>query len=209
MGAEAEQCDVADRGDVERVAARIAERHPAVHLLVNNAGIPGGGGFLDVPPERVEEVVRTNYLGSVWCLRAFLPLLDAGRPSHVVTIASVAGTVALGTTGPYTAAKHAQLAFSRSVAVELAPRGIRVHSVNPGWVETDRFPDHTLRRSLPRWAVMKPERVADAVVRALERDRPEVFVPQIFRIAAAAYALAPGTAVRIASRLPIWRGARA
>ena len=208
LGAEAEPCDVAERSDVERVAARVAERHPAVHLLVNNAGIPGGGGFLTVPPERIEEVTSVNYLGSVWSLRAFLPLLEAGAPSDVVTIASVAGTVALGASGPYTAAKHAQLAFSRSTAVELAPRRIRVHSVNPGWVETDRFPDHSLRR-LPRWVVMKPERVADAVVRALERDRPEVFVPWAYRLAAAAIAAAPGTAVRVAARLPIWRRASA
>ena len=175
---------------------------------MNSAGIPGGGGFLAVPAERIEEVTRTNYLGSVWCLRAFVPLLERGAPSDVVNIASAAGTVAIGTSGPYTAAKHAQLAFSRNVTVELAPRRIRVHSILPGWVETDRFPDHSLRR-LPRWVVMKPERVADAVVHALERDRPEVFVPWAYRLAAAAIAAAPGTAVRVAARLPIWRRASA
>ena len=60
---------------VEAAAMRVSERHPAVHLLVSNAGIPGGGGFLDLTPEKIESVIRTNYLGSVWALRAFLPLL--------------------------------------------------------------------------------------------------------------------------------------
>ncbi|TML06613.1 MAG: SDR family oxidoreductase, partial [Actinobacteria bacterium] len=124
VGAEHEVCDVADRGEVERVAAAVRERHPAIRLLVNNAGIAGhGGGFLDLEPEQIEQLVRINYLGSVWCLRAFMPALEAGAPSDLVNIASVAGTIAAGHSGPYSASKHAQLAFSRSVGVEVAGSG--------------------------------------------------------------------------------------
>ena len=132
IGADAEVCDVADRSAVEQLAGRVRARHEAVHLLVNNAGIPGRRGFLELAPEQIEQVVRVNYLGGVWCLRAFLPLLEAGAPSVVVNVASVAGTVSGGPSGPYSAAKHAQVAFSRTVAGELAPRGIRVLTVNPG-----------------------------------------------------------------------------
>src|SRR5207237_7044659 len=92
VGAEYELCDVADRAEVERVAAAVRERHPAIRLLVNNAGIPGRGGFLDSEPEQIERLVRINYLGSVWCLRAFLPALQAAAPSHVVDTSSVART---------------------------------------------------------------------------------------------------------------------
>src|SRR5438046_7617502 len=62
---EHEACDVADRDAVEAVAARVLERHPRIDLLVNNAGIGARGSFLDADPERIEAVVRTNYLGSV------------------------------------------------------------------------------------------------------------------------------------------------
>jgi short-subunit dehydrogenase len=198
VGAERELCDVGDRADVERVAAAICERHPVIHLLVNNAGIPGRGGFLDVDPERIEALVRVNYLGSVWCLRAFLPALEAARPGDVVNIVSVAGTVAAGHSGPYTASKHAQLAFSRSLAVELAGRAVRAHTVNPGFVHTPGFPNrHRFGERLGR-LVAEPEAVADTVLRALDRNRAEQFVPWWYRPAAVAQATAPGLLARVA-----------
>src|SRR5690348_2070034 len=75
---EHEQCDVADRASVEAAAARVRERHPEVGLLVNNAGVAGRGDYLDLPPERIEALMRTNYLGAVWCLRAFQSALHDG-----------------------------------------------------------------------------------------------------------------------------------
>ena len=151
--------------------------------------MPGRGNYLDLPPERIEELVRINYLGSVWCLLSLLPALEAGAPSHLVNIVSVAGTVAIG---PYSASKHAQLAFSRSVARELRPRGIHVHTVNPGFVHTEGFPQDWLLRGRFGRVVVGPELVADRIVRAIERDRPEIFVPRWYRVAALAQAIAPG-----------------
>ena len=136
-GADVELCDIAEREEVERAAAAILERHPKVALLVNNAGIPGRGAFTEVDPEQIERVVRVNYLGGVWCLRAFLPGLRAAAAdggAHVVNVVSVSGTVAFAPAGPYTASKHAQLAFSRSIAAYLRGSGIRVHTVLPGFV---------------------------------------------------------------------------
>lgn len=200
LDAEAEQCDVSDRKQVEDVARRVGERHAAIHLLVNNAGIPAGGGYLELPAERIEEVMRTNYLGGVWCVRAFLPLLERGAPSDVVNVASVAGTVTAATSGPYAASKHAQLAFSRSVAADLGERGIRVHSVNPGPVPTDGFPQQQmLAGRFSRHLVVSPDAVAAAIARAVERDRREIFIPQIFRVAGAVQALLPGTVSRVAA----------
>jgi uncharacterized protein len=201
LGAEYEVCDVGDRLAVERMADSVQERHPALGLLVCNAGIRGRRGFLELDPERIEEVLRVNYLGSVWCVRALLPALEAGRPSHVVNVVSVAGTVAAGRSGPYSASKHAQLAFSRGIAAELAPRGVRVHTVNPGFVHTEGFPQHDLlRRPLLRHIVSGPNEVARAVVRAVEHDRPEVFVPRWYRAAAIVQALLPGTLSRLVAR---------
>ena len=201
IGAEAEACDISDRAQVDRVAARIAERHPAVGLLVNNAGFTGRRGFLELEPEETEQIVDTVYLGSVWCVQAFLPLLEAARPSDVVNVVSVAGTFAHGASGPYTAAKHAQLAFSRSIRAELAGRGVRVHTVNPGPVETPGFPQrHLLSRRVGSRLVLQPERIAETIVRAVEHDLAEVVVPRYLRVAGAIQALAPGTVARLATR---------
>ena len=201
IGAEAEGCDVSERADVERVAATIAERHPAIHLLVNNAGIPARGTFLELPSERIEQVVRTNYLGGVWSVRAFLPLLEAGAPAQVVNVVSIAGLVTGGAFGPYAAAKHAQLAFSRAIAHELAPRRISVLTVNPGPVETEGFPQRDLLSSrFAGRAVLQPDEVAGKIVKALERGRAEIVLPRYLRAVALAEALAPSLVSRLVSR---------
>jgi hypothetical protein len=201
LGAEYEPCDVGRRDEVERVAAKVSARHPQLQLLVNNAGIPGRAAFATIDLERLEEVLRVNYLGSVWCLRAFLPALAAAGRADVVNIVSVAGAVALGPAGPYSASKHAQLAFSRSTTVELRPRGIHVHTVNPGFVETEGFPQATrLRSALLRRLVVGPEHIAQHVVKVIERDQRETFVPRWYRIPAIVQALAPSLVARIASR---------
>ena len=114
LGAEVEVCDVGDRAAVDALAARVAERHPQIKLLVNNAGVPGKADFVTGDPERIENVMRINYFGGIWCLRAFLPALEAAAPADVVNVVSVAGTVVLPQSGPYAASKHAQLALSQA-----------------------------------------------------------------------------------------------
>lgn len=201
LDGEVEVCDVGDREAVERTAAAVLARHPAIHLLVNNAGIPGQAGFLDLPAERIEEVVRTNYLGGVWCLRAFLPGLERGAPADVVNVVSVAGTVAFPPSAPYSASKAAQLFFSRATAAELRPRGIRVHAVCPGFVHTEGFPNRD-RFPSPLWKrlVIGPERVAEHILSVIGTERVESFVPAWYRPAALFQALAPGALAHLLAR---------
>jgi short-subunit dehydrogenase len=200
-----EACDVADRAQVDEVAARVLARHPAIELLVNNAGVPARGSFLDIDPERVERVVDVTYLGGVWCLRAFEPGLRAAAAeggAHVVNLVSVGGTVTFANAGAYAAAKHAQLAFSRSTAALLRSSGIRVHAVLPGFVETEGFPQRTkLRSPFLRRFVIEADDVAKTVVRAVEKNKGEVTVPWFpYRPVSIAQALLPGLVARIAAR---------
>ena len=201
LGGEAEVCDVSDRAAVDAVAARILERHPRIDLLVNNAGISGRTRFLDGDPDVIERVIRINYLGNVWCLRAFLRGLQAATPSDVVNIVSVAGAVAGPPSGPYSASKHAQLAFSRTVAAELRGRGIRVHTVKPGFAETEGFPQSWLPRPVQR-IVLGPEDVAAHVLRSLEKGRGETTVPWYYGPAGALQDAMPNVFTHVLSRLP-------
>src|ERR1700730_9153800 len=188
---EHEECDGTDREMVAAVAKRVLDRHPRIDMLVNNAGIPVRGNYLDSDPRQIEAVMQTNYFGSVWCLLAFLPGLGEG--STLVNVVSVAGTVAVG---PYSASKHAQLAFSRSIAVELGPRGISVTSVLPGFVETPGFPQRKRFGRVMGRFVVAPEFVASRTLEAVEHQRREIFVPRWYRPAAWLQALAPALLMR-------------
>jgi NAD(P)-dependent dehydrogenase (short-subunit alcohol dehydrogenase family) len=194
---EHETCDVSNRASVDAAAARVLERHPKVDLLVNNAGVPANArGFLDVEPESLERAVATNFLGGVWVTRAFLPALGPG--AHVVNVVSVAGEVA---DGPYSATKHAQLALSRTLAVELAPRGISVLTVKPGFVETPGFPQRRVRFGpLLSRLVVDPPFVAQRILDGIEHDRREITVPRWYRPAAVLQALIPATLARVRAR---------
>jgi NAD(P)-dependent dehydrogenase (short-subunit alcohol dehydrogenase family) len=152
----------------------------------------GPGGFLDLEPEQIEHLVRTNYLGSVWCLRAFLPALEAGAPADSST--SLRSRDDRGRAlRAYSASKHAQLAFSRSVGVELARQ--RDHGSHGHSRASSTRPDS---RTGPVSAAAcaaggrRPELVAEQVVRGIERNRLEQFVPRWYRPAAIVQAAAPG-----------------
>jgi uncharacterized protein len=214
LGAEWEVCDVSDRTMVDDVAARVLERHPTVSLLVNNAGIPARGSFLEIEAELIERVLAVNYLGGVWCLRAFEPGLRAAAArdgdAHVVNLVSVAGTVAFAPAGAYSAAKHAQLAFSRSTAALLRGSGIQVHTVMPGFVETEGFPQRTaLRSPLLRRFIIDADRVARSIADAVEKGKGEITVPWFpYRFTSIAQALVPGIFAIFAGRAGYHRGER-
>jgi NAD(P)-dependent dehydrogenase (short-subunit alcohol dehydrogenase family) len=201
IGGDAEPCDVSDRAAVDAVADRILARHPKIGLLVNNAGVPGRTRFLDGDPEVIERLIRINYLGGVWCLRALLPGLRAAAPSDVVNIVSVSGVVSGPPSGPYSASKHAQLAFSRTVAAELRGEQIRVHTVKPGFTETEGFSQSWLPRHVRR-VVIGPRDVAAHVLRSLEEGRGETTVPWYYGPIAPLQDALPNVFTRVLSRIP-------
>lgn len=190
---------------MEALGERILARHPVVHLLLNNAGMPARGTYLTVDLDLVERVMDVNYLGGVRCTRALMPGLEAaGRAggAHVVNLVSVAGSVAFAPAGAYAASKHAQLAYSRSLDAALRGTGITVHSVLPGFVETEGFPQKGVLKSrlLGRF-VIYPPRVAEAIVDAIEKGKREVTVPWFpYRLVAILQVLAPGLVARLVGK---------
>jgi len=119
-----------------------------VDLLVNNAGVLGGGGVLEVAEDDVERVLRVNAMGPMLAIREFgRGLVAAGSPGAVVNITSTTAHVAsLPGLGVYAASKAALLAYTRAAATDLARHRIRVNAVAPGWMRTHDGRARTGRR---------------------------------------------------------------
>jgi short-subunit dehydrogenase len=181
-------CDVSDWSHVEDLAKRVGDRFGRCDVLVNNAGVPGGGKFPDLSIQDIERIVRVNYFGVLYGTKAFLPMmLGAGR-GHIVNVASLAGRFAVPGAAVYTSTKHAVVALSEALHFELSPQGVRVTVVNPGTVATEGFPHRDMAERRSR-LLMQPERVAKVIVKVVKSGKaPEVSVPralaalQIFRL---------------------------
>ena len=201
--AEIEVCDVADRPAVEAATARILERHPQIDLLVNSAGILARGSFVDAPLELIERALVVNYLGCVWFTRGLLDgIREAARANgqaHIATIASVGGAIVFTPAAPYSASKHAQVAFSRSLRAALRGSGIEVHTIMPGFVTTAGFPHPKIFATpLGRPFVVGPEHVAAKLLSAIERGKAEVVIPWFpYRLGAIAQAVLPSLTARV------------
>jgi short-subunit dehydrogenase len=170
----------ADVGDHEQVSAAIASIEAAlgpVDALVANAGIGAYGAFADEDPARMEQLLRVNVLGTMHAVHAVVPGMIARRRGQVVALGSIAGLIGAPFEAIYSASKFAQVGLMESLAVELSPYGIGVATVNPGPVATDFFDarGHAYDRTTPKQ--VSPQRVAAAVVRAIESGRAEQVVP--------------------------------
>jgi short-subunit dehydrogenase len=169
------RCDVTDREQLASLPTVVKEAFGPCDVLVNNAGVPGGGEFAKLTYEQIERIVQVNILGVMYGTRAFLPGMMKRKHGHIVNIASLAGRFATPGASVYGASKHAVVAFSESLFYEVESQGVLVTAVNPGFVVTESFP---LKDMNPR-LLLTMERVAGAVVRVVREDiAPELSVPR-------------------------------
>jgi len=128
--------DVADQGSVTAMVDAAAERFGAIHLLYNNAGVNSDGAVDRATLEDWERCFAVNVTGTFLCSRAVIAHLEAGGGGAILNQGSVAALVGIRNFAAYCAAKGAVVALTRSMAVDLAPRGIRVNCLCPGTVYT-------------------------------------------------------------------------
>lgn len=173
------RCDVSDRSEVYATARRVLDECGGVDVLVNNAGVVSGRPLLEISDEHIERTFAVNTLALFWTVRAFLPGMIERGAGHIVTIASAAGVVGTAKQTDYSASKHAAVGFDDALRVELRTQGhpIRTTVVCPYYISTGMFAG-VRSRVLP---VLKPDRVASAIVRAIRRNRARVFLPRIVR----------------------------
>jgi NAD(P)-dependent dehydrogenase (short-subunit alcohol dehydrogenase family) len=131
--------DVDDQGSVSRSVGEVIACAGRIDVLVNNAGIGGGGPVEDVPLDWVKNLFETNYLGAIRMIQAVLPGMRERRSGAIVNVSSIAGRLAIAGHGHYSAVKHALEAISEALAQEVQAFGIRVAIVEPGVVVTPIF----------------------------------------------------------------------
>jgi all-trans-retinol dehydrogenase (NAD+) len=169
--------DVTDTSRITGLKEQIARDLGPIDVLVNNAGLVFGGGFLDVPLEKHLTTYRVNTLGLVAMTHAFLPDLIKGTDGHVVNVASASGYIGLPFGATYASSKWAVIGFSESLSLELELQGhghVHVTSVCPSYVRTGLF-DGAKAPLFTR--LLTADRVADLTVRAILGDKPQVRTP--------------------------------
>jgi NAD(P)-dependent dehydrogenase (short-subunit alcohol dehydrogenase family) len=166
-------CDVADAASVSAVFAQL----DGIDALVNCAGT-AGANRLDGDDALWHAIIGSNLHGTYHCCKAALPLLQDGT-GRIVNIASVLGLRGVPDQTAYCAAKHGVVGFTRALALAVAPRGITVNALCPGWVDTtmaaQRYAElgitaQQAAAGVPTGQIASPEEVADATIWLL---RPE------------------------------------
>jgi len=167
--AEAVAADVADRASVEAAVKSVLDAHGRIDGLVNNAGVTRDNLVLRMKDEEWQAVLATNLTGVFLCTQAALRSMIKRRSGRIVNITSVVGLIGNAGQANYAASKAGVVGFTKSVAREVASRGITVNTVAPGFVETDMTAAMTdkakeaVTAAIPMGRVGRPEDVAGAV----------------------------------------------
>jgi NAD(P)-dependent dehydrogenase (short-subunit alcohol dehydrogenase family) len=186
-----ERLDVTDPASIDQVVQQFSP----IDILINNAGILIAGSFLDLTEQESETIFQTNYFGPVRLTRAVVPQMIQRKSGRIVNIASLAGLIGHPFNSAYAASKHALIGFTQSVRVELAPFGIDVVSVEPGYHRTEIIGananqcQHFYDRSSPMFEWNRgflkamfeeilpragdPRQVADLIVRIICCEKPK------------------------------------
>ncbi len=162
-------CPQEDGVAIEKAVDDIVKREGRIDILINNAGITSDQYLMMMPSDEWDKVIDTNLNGAFRFAKAVARPMMAAKKGVIVNVASVSGLVGIGGQTNYAASKGALIAFTRSLAAELGPRGIRVNAVVPGFVETDmtaRMPRQVKQQNLERILVKRfgtPGEIAAAV----------------------------------------------
>lgn len=129
--------DLSDTASLPDALKAIVAAHGPVHILVNNAGVTRDGLSMRMKLEDFEAVIRTNLTGAFLCAQGVMPGMMKERWGRIINIASVVGEMGNAGQANYVASKAGLIGLTKTLAQELASRGITVNAVTPGFIETD------------------------------------------------------------------------
>jgi 3-oxoacyl-[acyl-carrier protein] reductase len=173
------QADVSKADQVDALIAAVMEKWGRVDILVNNAGITRDTLLLRMKPEDWQAVIDLNLTGVFLCTRAVSKIMLKQRTGRIINITSVAGQMGNPGQANYSAAKAGVIGFTKTVAKELASRGVTVNAVAPGFIETDMTSglgnQEEILKFIPLGRYGKPEEVA-GLVRFLAADPAAAYI---------------------------------
>lgn len=164
------QGDVSSVAEMERLAQEVLSRWGQIDLLVNNAGIAQQKLFTDITEEEWDRMFAVHVKGVYSCCRAVVPYMVRRKSGNIINISSIWGQVGASCEVHYSAAKAAVIGFTKALAKELGPSGIRVNCVAPGVIATemnaqlDQMTLDALREETPLGTLGSPEEVAQAIL---------------------------------------------
>ncbi|HZG37099.1 MAG TPA: 3-oxoacyl-[acyl-carrier-protein] reductase [Nodosilinea sp.] len=180
------QADVSQADQVDALISSTLEKFGRVDILVNNAGITRDTLLLRMKPEDWQAVIDLNLTGVFLCTRAVAKLMLKQRSGRIINIASVAGQMGNPGQANYSAAKAGVIGFTKTVAKELASRGVTANAVAPGFIETDMTGDlnntEEILKFIPLGRFGQPEDIA-GMVRFLAADPAAAYITgQVFNV---------------------------
>ncbi len=180
--------DVTDPAGILACCDAVTNEHGAMDILVNVAGWDKTQPFIENSPEFIEKIVQLNYLGQVRVCQAFVkPIIEAGRGAKIVNVSSDAGRVGSMGETVYAGAKGGVIAFSKSLAREMARYGVCVNVVAPGPTDTPLFQGQSERikeallRAIPFRRLAQPQDLADAIM-FFASDRASYVTGQVLSV---------------------------
>jgi 3-oxoacyl-[acyl-carrier protein] reductase len=179
------QADVSQAEEVELLVKKMIEHFGRVDILVNNAGITRDTLLLRMKPEDWQAVIDLNLTGVFLCTRAVAKTMLKQRSGRIINVTSVAGQMGNPGQANYSAAKAGVIGFTKTVAKELASRGVTVNAVAPGFIATDMTSDldaEGILKFIPLGRYGQPEEVA-GMIRFLAADPAAAYITgQVFNV---------------------------
>jgi short-subunit dehydrogenase len=198
LGARALAVDLSQAGEVDRLVAEAGE----VHILVANAALPAAGRLESFTMEEIDRALNVNLRAPIALAHALAPAMVQRHSGHLVFMSSLSGKVSTAGSSLYNATKYGLRGFASSLRADLAPHGVGVSAVFPGFIrDAGMFAESGVKLP-PGVGTRTPEDVAKATLAAIERNRGEVDVaPLTLRGSAIFGGIAPETAAKVARRI--------
>ncbi len=158
------QLDITNRSQINKAAEFASD----VDIVINNAGVAAFAGLLDGPVDVIQRDMNTNFYGTLNVVRAFVPYLETKKESAIVNVVTIGAFVNFPAIGGYCASKAALFSMSQGIRIELAPKGIAVHTVNPGPIDTDMIKGLDTKKT-------NPAQAAENILAGVESNEADIF----------------------------------